>query len=43
MMQNLLVGLIILSALGFLVKKYFFTSKKCSSCSINSKPIPADD
>ncbi|WP_111319826.1 FeoB-associated Cys-rich membrane protein [Algoriphagus chordae] len=32
MWQQILVGIIVLAAIGFLVKKYFFKSKSSSGC-----------
>lgn len=42
-MQSLIVGLIVIGALGFLINKYLFTSKKCSSCAFNSNAINANE
>ncbi len=43
MIQGLIVGVIVISALGFLVKKSFFTPKKCGSCSMNPKTLPTNE
>ncbi|SFT43253.1 hypothetical protein SAMN04489724_0730 [Algoriphagus locisalis] len=38
MWQEIVVGVLILAALGFLVKKYFFKSKTEAGCDKCAKP-----
>ncbi|WP_082632191.1 FeoB-associated Cys-rich membrane protein [Algoriphagus resistens] len=38
MWQEIIVGIIVLAALGYLVKKYFFKSKTEAGCDKCAKP-----